>query len=65
MREMVLLLIAFTPPQQMLFGTADVIFGRPSDPIIVGMAGRTLSHHVRDYFEGFGKWFHWLISSGS
>ena len=27
MREMVLLLIAFAPPQQMLFGTTDVIFG--------------------------------------
>jgi hypothetical protein len=27
MREMVFLLIAFVPPQQMLFGTADVILG--------------------------------------
>ena len=64
MREMVLLLIAFAPPQQMLFGTSDVILGRPSDPIIVGMASRTRAHHAGDYFEGFGKWFHRLISSG-
>lgn len=38
MRKMVFLLIAFAPPQQMLFGTADVILRRPSDPIIGWLA---------------------------
>jgi hypothetical protein len=61
MRQVILLLIAFMQQAQMVFGAADVVIGRPPDPVIIRMAGRTIAHDAGDYVEGLGKRLHWLI----
>jgi len=44
---MVLPLDAFAQEPQMLFGAADVIFGRASNPIVVRVADRAVAHQRR------------------
>jgi hypothetical protein len=49
MCQVILLLIAFMQQPQMVFGAANMIFGRPSNPIIIRMAGRAIAHDAGDY----------------
>jgi hypothetical protein len=58
MCQVILLLIAFMQQAQMVLGAADVVIGRPPDPVIIRMAGRTIAHDAGNYAEGLGKWFH-------
>jgi hypothetical protein len=58
MRQVILLLIACMQQAQMVFGPANMVIGRPSDPIVVGMAGGAIAHNAGDYIEGFSEWFH-------
>jgi hypothetical protein len=50
-----IVLVAFAQEPQIVFGTADMVFGRPPDPIVVRMVDCAVAHHADERFERFGE----------